>query len=524
MPLFSIVTPVYNPPLWAFEECIRSVINQSFQDWEWCLADDCSTNPEILERIRELQKVDRRIRFVARNGNGGIVAASNDALNLATGDYVVLLDHDDSLSVGALEVASELLGFCPDTDYIYSDEDKVDVDGNHFDVFHKPSWSPERLLGQNYCCHLSILRRSVVLQVGGFREGFDGSQDYDLILRVTEVAEGIRHIPEVLYHWRVVEGSTAAEQFAKPYAIEAARRAVEEHLKRRSIESVVTTTTHGYQKVTRRLQNFPLVSIVIPSGAFSQIVRGKNRLLLADAVRSILEKSTYPNYEIVVVLDKNNFSVDQNLQLVLEDPRVVVVDYEKPFDFSDKCNVGAVISRGEIILFLNDDTEVISPDWMETLVGHLCDPGVGIVGARLLFEDDTIQSAGHTNDPSPHSYGLGAKSTDPGEFGNLGIAQERSGLTGACFALSKELYMKVGGMSLVYPHCFNDVDLCFKVLELGKRLIWTPFADLYHFESLSRDPTPRPKEIEALYSRWSRYFGEDQYLPQPYKAFWDEAN
>jgi GT2 family glycosyltransferase len=522
MTLFSIITPVFNPPLWAFEECIDSVLNQGFADWEWCIADDCSTNPDVIERLRRLEKSDPRIRLFERSMNGGIVAASNDAFLLACGEYVVLLDHDDSLSINALEVVAELLRFCPDTDYVYSNEDKVDRAGNHFDTFYKPTWSPERLLGQNYCCHLSVIRRALVTEVGGFREGFDGSQDYDLILRIVELAKAIRHIPEVLYHWRVVEGSTALDQFAKPYAFEAARRAVDEHLKRRNIEADVLTTSHGFQKIVRKLHSFPMVSIIIPSGAFSQEVRGSNRLLLDCAIKSIIEKSSYPNYEIVVVLDTNKFRDDPTLQSTLQHECVVVVDYDKPFDFSDKCNVGAVASRGDILLFLNDDTEVISPDWLETLVGHLEDPSVGMVGARLLFENETIQSAGHTNDPSPHSFGLGLAKDDPGMFGNLAIAQERSGLTGACFALSRDLYMQVGGMSRAYPHCFNDVDLCCKVLEHDLRLIWTPFADLYHFESLSRDPTPRDSEIEAIYERWGRYFGEDKYLPQPEKFYWDE--
>jgi GT2 family glycosyltransferase len=522
MTLFSIVTPVFNPPLWALEECIASVLGQGFADWEWCIADDCSTDSNVLDRLRELARSEERVRLHERSANGGIVAASNDALKLATGEYVVLLDHDDSLSCDALQVVSDLLEYCPDTDYIYSNEDKVDQTGRHFDVFHKPSWAPERLLGQNYCCHLSVLRRSIVQEVGNFREGFEGSQDYDLILRVTEVSKHIRHIPEVLYHWRVVEGSTALEQFAKPYAIEAARKAVEEHLDRVGVQAQVTTTKHGYQRVRRTLLRQPLVSIIIPSAAFTKTVRGAERLLLTEALYSITSKTTYTNYEIVVVLDTNTFSKDRGLQNILDDERIVVVDYSKPFDFSDKCNVGAVHARGEILLFLNDDTELISPDWLETLLGHLSDAKVGMVGARLLLEDGSIQSAGHTNDPSPHSFGLGSSQDDPGEFGNLAIAQERSGLTGACFALSRSLYFEVGGMSLKYPHCFNDVDLCFKILEKELRLVWTPFADLYHFESLSRDPTPRNAEVAALYERWSRYFGEDKYLPQPEKFFWDQ--
>ena len=511
MPQFSIITPVFNPPLWAFEECIKSVLEQKFDDWEWCVADDHSTNQAIIDRLKVLEKQDKRIRVVYRTANGGIVQASNDALAVATGTYIALLDHDDSLSLDALEIVNRMIVLSPGADYLYSDEDKIDESGIHFDEFQKPDWAPERLLGQNYCCHLSVFRHSLVKSVGGFRTGFEGSQDYDLILRVSEQSKIIHHIPAILYHWRVVEGSAAGEQFAKPYAIEAARKAVEEHLKRTSIDATVTSTIHGYQRVIRALHTFPKVSIVIPSAAYTRSVRGKESLLLDECLKSIIQTTTYPNYEVLVVLDKNAFRENASLKETMSDERISIVDYDKPFNFSDKCNVGAVSSSGEILLFLNDDMEIITPDWLEILVGHLSDPGVGAVGARLLFEDGTIQSAGHSNNPSPHSIESTKNTNDPGQFGLLAVAQERSGITGACIAIHRDLYLLIGGMSLDFPHCFNDVDLCYKILQMKKRIIWTPFVDLFHFESLSRDPTPRDDELEMVYERWSRFFGQDRY-------------
>ena len=511
MPQFSIITPVFNPPLWAFEECIKSVLGQKFDDWEWCIADDHSTDQAIIDRLKVLEKQDKRIRIVYRAANGGIVQASNDALAVATGTYIALLDHDDSLSLDALEIVNRMIVLNPGADYLYSDEDKVDANGIHFDEFHKPDWAPERLLGQNYCCHLSVFRHSLVKQVGGFRTGFEGSQDYDLILRVSEQSKIIHHIPAILYHWRVVEGSAAGEQFAKPYAIEAARKAVEESLKRTSIDATVTSTVHGYQKVIRILNAFPKVSIIIPSAAYTRSVRGKESLLLDECLKSIIQTTTYPNYEVVVALDKNAFRENTSLKETMSDERISIVDYDKPFNFSDKCNVGAVSSAGEILLFLNDDMEVITPDWLEILVGHLSDPGVGAVGARLLFEDGTIQSAGHTNNPSPNSIGSTKNTDDPGQFGLLAVAQERSGVTGACLGIQRDLYLLVGGMSLDFPHCFNDVDLCYKILKMKKRIIWTPFADLFHYESLSRDPEPRTVELEMLSGRWGRFDGQDRY-------------
>ena len=417
MPQFSIITPVFNPPLWAFEECIQSVLEQKFDDWEWCVADDHSTNQAIIDRLKVLEKQDKRIRVVYRTANGGIVQASNDALAVATGTYIALLDHDDSLSLDALEIVNRMIVLSPGADYLYSDEDKIDESGIHFDEFQKPDWAPERLLGQNYCCHLSVFRHSLVKSVGGFRTGFEGSQDYDLILRVSEQSKIIHHIPAILYHWRVVEGSAAGEQFAKPYAIEAARKAVEEHLKRTSIDATVTSTIHGYQRVIRALHTFPKVSIVIPSAAYTRSVRGKESLLLDECLKSIIQTTTYPNYEVLVVLDKNAFRENASLKETMSDERISIVDYDKPFNFSDKCNVGAVSSSGEILLFLNDDMEIITPDWLEILVGHLSDPGVGAVGARLLFEDGTIQSAGHSNNPSPHSIESTKNTNDPWQFG-----------------------------------------------------------------------------------------------------------
>ena len=233
--------------------------------------------------------------------------------------------------------------------------------------------------------------------------------------------------------------------------------------------------------------------------------------MLDECLKSIIQTTTYPNYEVVVALDKNAFRENTSLKETMSDERISIVDYDKPFNFSDKCNVGAVSSSGEILLFLNDDMEVITPDWLEILVGHLSDPGVGAVGARLLFEDGTIQSAGHTNNPSPHSIGATKSNEDPGQFGLLAVAQERSGITGACLAIHRDLYLLIGGMSLDFPHCFNDVDLCYKILQMKKRIIWTPFVDLFHFESLSRDPTPRDGELEMVYERWSRFFGQDRY-------------
>lgn len=507
-PKFSIVTPVYNPPLWALEECITSVLAQTNTDWEWCLADDCSSNSGVRRRLEKLAKSEPRVKLSFREQNEGIVAASNSALDLATGEFVALLDHDDSLTPDALETMSTEISRYPDVDYLYSDEDKVDEDGNYFDLFKKPTFAPERLRGQNYCCHLSVVRRNLMEKVGKFREGFDGSQDYDLILRVTEQARRVVHVPRVLYHWRTVTGSTAGDVKAKPYVFESARRAVEEHCSRIGIDADVSLHPVGYVKVVRRLTLQPLVSIVIPTRGDRKYVWGQEICLPANAIRSVLGRSSYSNVEVILVHDRVPV-LDPEIAALMEDPRVKLAWYDKPFDFSDKCNVGVIQSSGEVILLLNDDTEVFSADWIETIIGYLEDDGVAMVGPMTVLEDGRIQSAGHCNNPTPHNLGAGEPVDSVGPFGDRIIAREVSGVTGACMAMRREDYFSLGGMSLAFPHSFNDVDLAYKVLGAGKRIIWTPYARLWHFESLSRDPRVREDEFNMVHRRWGRYFDHD---------------
>ena len=510
MPLFSIVTPVFNPPLWALNECITSVLHQSLTDWEWCIADDASTDPQVKTALQKLAAKDSRIKLVQRSENGGIIAASNSALELVTGDFVALLDHDDSLSTHALQTLAQVILENETVDYIYTDEDKVDESGKHFDVFKKPSFSPERLRGQNYCCHLSVFRTSLVKEIGGFRHGFEGAQDYDIILRATEKARKIVHIPEVLYHWRTVTGSTAGDAGAKPYTIESGRKAVAEHCERIGLIADVTSTSGGYVHVKRKVMHDHKVSIIIPTRGDEKHVWGINTCLVANAIKSIFNRSSYSNYEIVVVHDRVG-QLNSELQTLLEDERVSLVWYDKPFDFSDKCNIGVVHSDGGIVVLLNDDTEIDSPDWLEVLVGFLEDENVAMVGPLTVLEDGRIQSAGHGNNTLPHNLGAGDLIDSPGYFGERLISREISGVTGACLAMRRTCYDDLGGMSTTLPHSFNDVDLAFKALNAGYRIIWTPLARIWHFESLSRDPRVRSEELEQLTNRWETYFNKDSY-------------
>ena len=510
MPTFSLVTPVFNPPIWALDECIQSVLQQSFADWEWCIADDASTDPDVLAVLKRLVARDSRVKLVQRDTNGGIIAASNSALELVTGDFVALLDHDDSLNVHALRTVAEVIANTETVDYIYSDEDKIDESGRHFAEFKKPSFSPERLRGQNYCCHLSVFRSSLIKELGGFRDGFEGAQDYDLILRATEKARTIVHIPEVLYHWRTVTGSTASDAGAKPYTIESGRKAVAEHCQRIGLIADVTSTTGGYVHVKRKVTHDRKVSIIIPTRGDVKKVWGISTCLVANAIKSIFLRSTYANYEIVVVHDQVG-ELHPDLRECLDDERVSLVWYNKPFDFSDKCNIGVVHSGGSIVVLLNDDTEIDSPDWLEVLIGFLEDENVAMVGPLTVLEDGRIQSAGHGNNTLPHNLGAGELIESPGYFGERLISREISGVTGACLAMRRTCYDDLGGMSTTLPHSFNDVDLAFKALDAGYRIIWTPLAKIWHFESLSRDPRVRTEELEQLSNRWETYFNRDSY-------------
>ena len=508
----SVVTPVYNPPQIAFEECIESVLNQKYLDWEWCLIDDCSSQAWVRKRLNELQAQDQRIKVYFRSKNGGIVAASNDALALVSGEFVALLDNDDALHLDALEEVANCVLANPTVDYIYTDEDKIDEDGEHYEPFLKPKWSPERFLAQNYCSHLSVIRTSLINKVGRFRDGFDGSQDYDLFLRVTEQTTNISHIPKILYHWRAVTGSTALAGDNKLYAFTSATKAVREHLERRSIPAEVGfNQTNLMVTIKRKLATHPKVGIIIPTCGTRKSVFGVDTCLVVNAVESILRKTTYTNYEIIVVVDEGTpASVYRDLRRVGRD-RLKIVEYDKPFNFSEKCNIGAVNTDAPLVLLLNDDTEVISPDWLETMVGHISESDVAMVGPLLVYEDNRIQSAAHSNTPTPHNFCSGHSSSALGEFGILVCARECSGVTGACALIKRDVYFEVGGLSEVFPLAFNDCDFAFKVLERGYRIIWTPHARLFHFETASRPNHVEPREVQLITNRWGRFFDNDQY-------------
>ena len=512
-PYFSIITPVFNPPINAFRDCADSVVRQICTDWEWILVDDGSSDPEVIKMLKVIEK-NPQVTVIYREKNGGIVAASNDGINVATGQFIALLDHDDQLTTDALESVQKVLAENTDVDYVYSDEDKVNEDGQFFDRFRKPRFSPERLRGQNYCCHFSVLRTSLVKQIGGFREGFDGSQDYDLFLRITEQARAIAHIPKVLYHWRSVQGSAALNADAKPYALVAAQKAVQEHLERVGINGVVGTTPEFYLKTTRTLTKHPRVSIIIPTCGSEKRVWGREMVLVETAVASIVQRSTYTDYEIIVVYDSHTPPEILTQLSKIAGQKLVLIEYTKPFNFSEKINLGAVHATGDVLILLNDDIQIESPDWIEGLIVFLEESDVGMVGPKLLLEDTRIQSAGHYFRDGAHNSANRSLYSEKGPFSILTIPAERSGLTMACVAIPRQVFEHVGGLCTDLPGAFNDVDFGNKLMTRCYRMIWTPHVEMFHFESVSRDPKVNEIELRTIEERWrSTLHAEDQYLP-----------
>lgn len=504
-PFFSVLMPVYETPERLLREAIESVLAQSFEDWELLAVDDASPSTHVAAVLREYSYSDPRIKVIYRPANGGIVASSNDALQAATGEWIAMMDHDDLLAPEALLECHRGIEEAPDADFVYTDEDWVQVDGTHNDPFLKPDWSPERFRAQMYTNHLSLFRASLLKSLGGWREGFDGSQDYDLVLRLSERARRIVHLPRVLYHWRIRPGQVSAS--ANPAVYSAARRAIEEHLERTGIKGWVEQTNPlGIYRVHREVTGQPKVSIVIPTRGSSGEVRARDRVFVTEAAKSIVERSTYPNFEAVVVADTATPQVVIEQLKDILGSRLRLVAYDCPFNFARKINLGVATATGEYLVLLNDDVEVITPEWLEVMLGLAQQPDVGLVGTTLYFDDRTFQHAGHVyvGRGAIGHIGYGAKAGDPGPVSGLQVERECSGVTAACAMVRRQVFLDVGGMSLQFPMNYNDVDLSFKVRQAGLRIVWTPFAELYHFESKTRKPGVGLGEVELVSRRWGR--------------------
>ena len=535
-PRFSIITPLYETPAAVLEAMIDSVRRQRFGDWELCLVDDRSADPRVLEIVEGAARGDDRIRVSRREQNGGIVAASNDALAMAGGEFVVLLDHDDMLHPDALALVDEELRADPEVDYVYTDEDKIDEGGRHSGPFFKPDWSPERFRTQMYTCHLSVLRRSLVEEVGGFHPEFEGSQDWDLILRVTERARKVAHVPRILYHWRMLATSAAGGgEAAKPWAFEAGTRALQAHCERIGLPARVERDVDhpGVYELVPRLERRPPVSIVIPTAGNSREVWFEQVVLVTHCVRSIVETSTYDNYEIVVVADRSTAPEVLSELREIAGERLRIVLFNRPFSFSEKINDGAAVAKGEHLLLLNDDIEVIAPDWIERMVMYSAHPGIGAVGGRLIVEDGRLQHVGvlFENGGLPgHPY-HGYSREFAGYSNTVLVAQDLLAVTGACLMTPREVFEEVGGLSTEFPVNYNDIDYCLKLRARGLRVVYDPGTLLYHFESSSRSTEVADWEKELLIERWKPLIDPDPYsnpnlkygtprLSSPFKWKW----
>ena len=504
-PIISVVMPVHNTPQEYLEKAIASVRSQYYPYWELCICDDGSTEVHVGRLLEEAAQSDDRIKVVFSPNSGGIVAASNKALELATGEFVAFLDHDDEFTPDALYEVVRFLQEHETADFIYSDEDKLEPNGERSDPFFKPDWSPELMLSCMYTCHLSIYRKQLVDSIGGFRRGFDGSQDYDLALRATERTTNIFHLPKILYHWRKAPSSVASARGAKPYAYEAAKRALAEHTARRGyVAEVLDGQWRGHYRVRFALRDHQLVSIIIPT---------RDRVeLLRKCIAAIERRSTYRNYEIVIV---DNDSATAETRDYLHSIKHRVLRAEGPFNFSKLNNYGVQQSAGKYLLFLNNDTEVISPDWIESMLEFCQQPDIGVVGAKLLYPNKTIQHAGVV-------LGLGSVQVaghvllgQPPEtrhcFGMSCNIRNYSAVTAACMMVGRETFERVGGFDERLAAAYNDVDICLRVRKLGLRIVWTPFAQLYHCESASRGQGINSGEVRFMQQRWGQLLVNDPY-------------
>ncbi|BAV36899.1 glycosyltransferase family 2 protein [Enterococcus faecalis] len=485
-PKISIAMPVYNVEEKWLRLCIDSILNQVYTNWELCMADDASTDPNVKKILTEYQQLDERIWVVFREQNGHISEATNSALAIATGEFVALLDNDDELAINAFYEVVKVLNENPELDLIYSDEDKIDMDGNRSDPAFKPDWSPDLLLGTNYISHLGVYRRSILEEIGGFRKGYEGSQDYDLVLRFTEktTKERIKHIPKVLYYWRMLPTSTAVDQGSKGYAFEAGLRAVQDALVRRGINGHATHgAANGLYDVYYDIESEKLVSIIIPTkNGYKDVQR---------CVSSIIEKTTYQNYEIIMA---DNGSTDPKMHELYAEfeqqlpGRFFVESIDIPFNFSTINNRAAKKAHGEYLLFLNNDTEVITENWLTLMVSFAQQERIGCVGAKLLYPNNTVQHAGvilGLGGVAGHGH-YGYPHGDLGYFGRLAINVNYSAVTAACLLMKKADFDAVGGFEEAFTVAFNDVDLCLKVQALGRDNVWLHEAELYHFESQTR--------------------------------------
>ncbi len=507
----SLVCPLHRTPAAIFQQTLASVQNQSYPFWELCLTLAEEDTPELRAAVREAAERDSRIRVIALVENRGISGNTNAALAAATGSWIGFLDHDDLLAPQALYAVAYHLTENPNCDLVYSDEDLLSAGGKFRKTpVLKPDWSPEMLLHFNYICHFVVVRKTLVEQAGGLRAEYDGAQDWDFLLRVTELTDRIAHLPEILYHWRELPTSTAAHVDAKPYVIEAQQAALKDCFQRRGIEADVQAARYGHYRPEWRIDAAPLVSIIIPSRDQPRLIR--------RAVAGILDNTRYLNTEIVIV---DNGSTDPDVLGYYREwqsrGQIRVVDFPVAFNYSAACNRGAAAARGEYLLFLNNDVEILRDDWLDELVGWGQQPGVGMVGGHLIYPDGRTQHAGIVLG----LFGLAGHAfyqSEPETFSPFGLAEwtrNVSAVTGACQLISRDLFESLGGFDENYKLLYSDIDLCLKVRNRGRRIVYTPYCRLVHHECSTRPPRENAEDAQYFARQLEKWnaAGDPYYHP-----------
>jgi GT2 family glycosyltransferase len=517
-PLFSIVMATYNTPTAFLKAAIDSVLEQPYSKWELCIADDKSTNAATLSCLNDYEARDPRIKVIYRKKNGHISEATNSALELAKGEFIAFIDHDDELHPSALTTLAQTTLKNPDALFIYSDEDKIDEFGIRSEPHFKSDFNYELLLTQNYICHLAVFKRDLVKKIGGLDSKYNGAQDHDFVLRVAEQVspKQIVHIPKVLYHWRIHSASTAASTEAKPYAINAGREAVKAHLERTGLPAKVFPhpTIPFWHRVKFDLPTNTSIEIIIPT---------RDRIdLMRMCINSIVNKTTFNNYHITIV---DNGSVEkETLEQFSKwgktNKKISVLRDDSPFNYSRLNNYAARKTKADLVCLLNNDIEIITPDWLEEMAGHAMRSDIGCVGARLWYPNDTLQHGGvilGIGGIAGHSHKYWPKG-DVGYMGRAVCTQALSAITAACLMVKRSIYEEVGGLDENIKVAFNDVDFCLRVRKAGYRNMWTPFAEMYHHESASRGHEDNPEkvarfnaEVDFMNNRWGNQLTTDPY-------------
>ena len=523
-PLISILIPTYNIGAKYLSQCLDSVLGQTYDHFEICIADDCSTNQETLSVLKYYENKDSRIKVVYRKENGHISKATNTALEIATGEYVGLLDNDDLLAPHALFEVVSVLNKDRTVDMIYSDEDKLDLNGKRCDPNFKPDYSPDTLLSLNYICHFTVIKKELMEKVGGFEVGLEGAQDSDLFLKVSETAKNIKHIPKILYHWRMIPGSTSMDISNKDYATDKGMIALENALKRRHIKGIVHKDPVSTYYQIEYVHDEPKVSIIIPTKDHADITE--------NCLKSIYTKTTYKNFEILLV--DNNSEKAETLELFekykSQYDNFKVIEAKMPFNYSKINNLAIKQSDAEIIVLLNNDTQIITPEWLTIMVGYALQKHIGAVGAKLLYPDYTIQHGGviiGLGGVASHAY-IGEKRNFTGMFGRMRVPYNYAAVTAACLAIQKSKYDEINGLEENLTVAYNDVDLNLKLLEKGYYNVFLPQVELLHHESKSRGLDTEGekykrfmREESYMHNKWEKYINKDPFYNENFtRKYW----